>query len=168
MKAKLVIEGKEFPIEINDPEMQKLLEQPQKTGYERVHHGEKFYSLDPYGGACECTEDEIEYRDQVYRCGNYYSSKMVALNNSHADKLMRQLRRFSMEHGGNKIDWNNDKQDKYYIRYIYDGNILDICHTQLDRNAFAIYFESYNAAALAIGYFHDELIWYFTEYKDSL
>lgn len=168
MKANLIVEGKEFPIEINDPELQKLIEQPHKTGYERVKLGEIFYSLDPYGSVCEPTEDDTEHRDNVYRCGNYYSSKMVALNNSHADKLMRQLRRFSMEHGGNKIDWNNSKQNKYYIHCITDCNMLDIGHTQLDRNIFTIYFENYDAAALAIGYFHDELTWYFTEYKDSL
>lgn len=31
-----------------------------------------------------------------------------------------------------------------------------------------IYFDSGEAAQLAIETFHDELIWYFTEYKDSL
>lgn len=36
MIAKLIVEGKEFPIEIQDPELQKMLAPPKKTGYERV------------------------------------------------------------------------------------------------------------------------------------
>lgn len=43
LKAKLVIEGKEFPIEIHDPELQKLLTPQKLTGYERVK-GMYFYS----------------------------------------------------------------------------------------------------------------------------
>ena len=31
-----------------------------------------------------------------------------------------------------------------------------------------IYFDSVQIAQLAINTFHDELVWYFTEYKDSL
>ena len=31
-----------------------------------------------------------------------------------------------------------------------------------------IYFDTESAVSLAIETFHDELIWYFTEYKDSL
>ena len=42
MKVKLIVEGKEFPIEIQDSELQKLLT-PQKTGYERVSAGQKYW-----------------------------------------------------------------------------------------------------------------------------
>ena len=43
MKAKLIVEGKEFPIEIQDPELQKLLSSQKKTGYERVDAGQKYW-----------------------------------------------------------------------------------------------------------------------------
>ena len=39
MKAKLIVDGKEFPIEIQDLELQKLLTPQKKTGYERVGAG---------------------------------------------------------------------------------------------------------------------------------
>ena len=92
---------------------------------------------------------------------------MVAENNSRADKLMRQLRRFAAEHRVNKIDWS--KEDcKYHIRYGYKYNNLYACHDVLGRELGQIYFDSKEVADLAIETFHDELMWYFTEYKDSL
>ena len=43
MIAKLIVDGKEFPIEIQDPELQKLLVPQKKTGYKRVESGEEFW-----------------------------------------------------------------------------------------------------------------------------
>lgn len=43
MIAKLIVEGKEFPIEIQDPELEKLLVPPKKTGYERVSSDGHFF-----------------------------------------------------------------------------------------------------------------------------
>ena len=45
MKATLVVEGKEFQIEINDTELQKLIAPPKRTGYERVEDGQEYYVL---------------------------------------------------------------------------------------------------------------------------
>ena len=55
MKAKLIVEGREFPIEIQDPELQKLLT-PQKTGYEPVGAGQKYWLQDVRGRVCWDTE----------------------------------------------------------------------------------------------------------------
>ena len=47
MKAKLIVEGKEFPIEIQDPELQKLLTPQKKTGYERIDKPNTYYYYYP-------------------------------------------------------------------------------------------------------------------------
>ena len=168
MKAKLIVEGREFPIEIQYPELEKLLKPKKKTGYERVELGEVYWSLDPYGGPCECIEDEQNlYIDERYECVNYYSDKDLAKNNSRADKLMRQLRRFAVEHR-EELDWSSEHAVKYHIYYNHRTNLLCIdgnCARQLHG---VIYFDTEEAINLAIETFHDELIWYFTEYKDSL
>lgn len=46
MKAKLIAEGKEFPIEILDPELQKMLVPQKKTGYERVSERQMYWLQD--------------------------------------------------------------------------------------------------------------------------
>ena len=168
MKAKLIVEGREFPIEIQDPELQKLL-MPQKTGYERVGAGQKYWLQDARGRVCWDTEPIhfTEYNED-YNSANYYSDDTIAKNNSRADKLMRQLRRFAAEHREKTINWDNKKQNKYSIFYDCNNHEVMVGTDIFFRYYGTIYFDSGEAAQLAIDTFRDELIWYFTEYKDSL
>lgn len=169
MKAKLIVEGKEFDIDILDPELEKLLKPKKRTGYERNEKYGLIYSEDSDGDVRMANESESGFANKLYNVANYYSDKTVAKNNARADKLMRQLRRFAVEHRENELDFNNYKQGKYGIQYYnYDGNGLDIVDTTECILPFSVYFDSYNTTKLAIDTFRDELIWYFTEYKDSL
>ena len=168
MKAKLIVEGKEFPIEIQDPELQKLLT-PQKTGYERADAGQKYWLQDMSGNVCWATESiYFTENNEDYNSANYYSDETVARNNARADALMRQLRRFAVEHRKSEIDWHDESQCKYYIYNETNTTNLDIDYCHITRYFGGIYFDTAEAAQLAIDTFRDELIWYFTEYKDSL
>lgn len=165
MKAKLIVEGKEFEVEIQDLELQKLIKSPKKTGYEREH--DFWYEFN--GTVNYDADDCYTFGQKHYDAANYYSDKTVAENNARADKLMRQLRRFSVEHRKNEINWRKDLTGrKWAIYYIYDDEKLAYDAFQLTRDYFTIYFDSEETVRLAIDTFHDELIWYFTEYKDSL
>ena len=167
MKAKLIVEGKEFPIEIHDPELQKLLTPQKKTGYERVEKASRYYYVDANGFVEDPCEDCDNFDDDVYNTANYYSSETVAQNNARADKLMRQLRRFAVEHRNLKLDWNDHGQRKYFI-HNDAGNNLVVDYRVACQFFGNIYFDTREAAQLALETFRDELIWYFTEYKDSL
>lgn len=166
MKAKLIVEGKEFPIEIHDPELQKLLTPQKTTGYERVGDGHTYFSVSNWGGLQTFgnygPDDEVRYEN-----ANYYSNRVVAENNARADTLMRQLRRFAVEHRNLKLDWNDHGQRKYFI-HNDAGNNLVVDYRVACQFFGNIYFDTKEAAQLALETFHDELIWYFTEYKDSL
>lgn len=168
MNAKLIVEGKEFPIEILDPELEKLLAPPKKTGYERVELYNTYYYDDCNGSVCNESEEQHNCDNISYDGANYYSDKTIAKNNARADKLMRQLRRFAVEHRKNNTNWHNNSQHKYYIYYDYLGNDLIIDFVQSTRDFGCIYFDTKEIAQAAIETFNDELIWYFTEYKDSL
>ena len=169
MKAKLIVEGKEFPIEIQDPELQKLLTPQKKTGYERVGAGQTYWLQDVNGKVCWDTESVCFTGDNNdYNSANYYSDETIAKNNARADALMRQLRRFAVEHRKSEIDWHNESQCKYYIYNETNTTNLDIDYCHITRYFGGIYFDTAEAAQLAIDTFHDELVWYFTEYKDSL
>lgn len=168
MIAKLVVEGKEFDIEILDPKLQELITPKKKTGYERVNMGETFYSVRADGTVFEPIENHNTTHELYYGIANYYSSVEVAEDNARADKLMRQLRRFAVEHRANKIDWNNENQHKYFISYDRWGKDLEVEYDTQYKVFGLIYFDSREAAKLAIEAFKDELFWYFTEYKNSL
>lgn len=168
MKAKLIVEGKEFEVDINHPELEKLIKPEKKTGYERVENDD-FYFFETTEGTIESSSDIHCLEDDAsYRVANYYSSPIIAENNARADRLMRQLRRFAAEHRKEEIDWNNHIEQKWYISFDYYEEVLFINSCLYIKYLFNIYFDSQETAELALKTFHDELIWYFTEYKDSL
>ena len=166
MKAKLIIEDKEIEVEISEEEYKKL--QPSKTGYERVPESDIYFYANTKGDVETACEDCYDVDDEYYESANYYSDKTVAENNARADKLMRQLRRFSVEHREHGVNLNDINTEKYYICYDYEGNELGTTFTFVARVFGVIYFDSEETAQAAIDKFRDELIWYFTEYKDSL
>ena len=169
MKAKLIIEDKEIEIEISEEEYKKLQpSEEKKTGYERVPKPDIYFYTTPSGGVDTTCEDCYDIDDECYESANYYSSETVAKNNARADKLMRQLRRFSVEHREHGVNLNDVNTGKYYICYDYEGDELGTTFTFVARVFGVIYFDSEETAQAAIDAFRDELIWYFTEYKDSL
>lgn len=168
MKAKLIVEGKEFEVDINNPELEKLIKPEKKTGYERAKMGRCYWFQDANGKVHQTTDFQRIVDIEGHEAANYYSDKTVAENNARADKLMRQLRRFAIEHREKEIDWNNSKEVKWDICFNYSEKDFFISCSYFVKDLFAIYFDSEETAKLAIETFHDELVWYFTEYKDSL
>ena len=169
MKAKLIIEGKEIEVEISEEEYKKLQpSEEKKTGYERVPESDIYFYAHSGGYVGTASEDYCNIDNEYYELANYYSDKTVAENNARADKLMRQLRRFSVEHRECEVNFNNINTEKYYICYDYASDELEVSSVVFSKNFGAIYFDSIKVARAAINEFHDELIWYFTEYKDSL
>jgi hypothetical protein len=167
MIAKLVVEGKEFDIEILDPKLQELIAPKKKTGYERVNEGGYYCIINNKSTLTFLPERGDEEDKMFYDSANYYESEFVAAQNARADTLMRHLRRFAVEHRQNEIDWNEETY-KYVIRYKYGHD--DLCSsTEIKGRDFGcICFDTEDDCKLAIEAFRDELIWYFTEYKDSL
>lgn len=169
MKAKLIIEGKEIEVEISEKEYKKLRpSEEKKTGYERVSKDDVFYYASGKGHV-EIGLDGYDCIDnEYYESANYYSDKTVAENNTRADKLMRQLRRFSVEHRECGVNFNDINTAKFYIYYDYTNYKLEPASVFSAEVFGTIHFDSKGATQAAIDEFRDELIWYFTEYKDSL
>ncbi len=169
MKAKLIIEDKEIEVEISEEEYKKIqLSEEKKTGYERVPKSDIYFYVTPSGCVDTTLEDCYDIDNECYESANYYSSETVAENNARANKLMRQLRRFSVEHRERGVNLNDTNTEKYYIYYDYVSNKFGAAFTFYARVFGVIYFDSEETANAAIDEFRDELIWYFTEYKDSL
>ena len=166
MKATLIIEGKEIEIEISEEEYKKL--HPSETGYERVAEAAIYFYANTKGDVEPACEDCYDIDDEYHESANYYSDKTVAENNARADKLMRLPRRFAVEHRAPGINFNNANTAKFYIICDYENDELRATYTSYAKVFGAIYFDSREVANAAIDKFHDELIWYFNEYKDSL
>ena len=169
MKAKLIIEDKEIEVEISEEEYKKLQpSEEKKTGYERVAESDIYFYAHSGGYVGTASEDYCNIDNEYYELANYYSDKTVAENNARADKLVRQLRRFAVEHREHGVNLNDTNTKQYCICYDYGNNTLGTAFTLCGRVFGVIYFDSKETAQAAIDAFRDELIWYFTKYKDSL
>lgn len=159
MKAKLIVEGKEFDIEILDPKLQELLTPKKKTGYELDLDSKWWHEL-TNGEIAGVYPSSTVNCEPFYAMANYYSDQTVAENNARADRLMRQLRRFAVEHRT-----KDNPSEKYYIHYMKQVGLQIMRST--DRYI-GPWFDTMHNAVQAIETFKDELNWYFTEYRDSL
>ena len=74
---------------------------------------------------------------------------------------------FAVENRKVDIDWTNENQYKYYLYYDYLEEEFFISANSW-RGFGQIYFDTEEIAQQAIKIFKDELLWYFTEYRDSL
>ena len=167
--AKLINDGKEIEVNINEEDLKKLSTTNKTTGYERVRYGSTYYT-DSRGKVITFEESagDSKFNEEVYKSGNYYSDPDVANNNARADKLMRQLRRFAVENRKVDIDWTNANQNKHYLYYDYVNKEFFINSTSYWRTFGQIYFDTKETAQRALEIFKDELLWYFTKYRDSL
>lgn len=167
--AKLMINGKELKtqIEIDEMVLESNEEKKKINGYERCEASNKYSYVNGKGEVNTELDIGLNEDDLRFAVANYYSSGGVARNNARADRLMRQLRRFAVENRKEKIDWNDERERKYYLYFSYLDQKIGIDFKSVCRS-FGIYFDSYETAERAIEEFKDELTWYFTEYKDSL
>ena len=167
MNVPVTVNGVTVEIPVDDEVIQKAFREKQKeTGYEKVISGDNFYLAGP-SSTKVCTETNYNTMSDIgsFDVANYYSDKNVAKNNIRADTLMRQLRRFAAEHGGFPVDKN---QVKWQILCEYRTDTLKhkmyVSSSGRIRRFGSIYFATEEAANRAIEEFHDELMWYFTEY----
>ena len=140
---------------------------PKKTGYERAERDGKYFLEWACCGEADSDEDEYDtYGNTAFKNAGYYTDEKLAEDNIRADRLLRRLRRFSAIHRKNKIDWENSNRTKFHIIFDYDEEGLLVSNRCIIRHFGEIYFDTKELAAKAIEEFKDDLMWYFTEYKD--
>ena len=140
--------------------------QTQKTGYERADFNAMFFTNNAFSKKpSKYTEESRIYDDTAFENANYYTDEKLAEDNIRADRLLRCLRRFSAVNRKNKIDWENADQAKFGIAIDYNKEFW-VATRHTIRHFGEIYFDTEELATKAIKEFRDDLMWYFTEYKD--
>jgi hypothetical protein len=137
---------------------------PKKTGYERDKCG-MYYTVYPAATIMSFT-DCTKHDTDIFNKANYYTDKQLAKDNARADTLMRNLRRFSAEGRKQKFLWKYPCEPKYFIMYDHCNerfSVENFSHFQ----PMSVLFDSRKLAEAAIEKYHDELLWYFTEYQDT-
>lgn len=92
-----------------------------KSPFSRVEKKESYWLIDIDGTINQTYESRCEEDDKLFSCANYCSDKELIEERAIREKLSRLLWRFSMENGGENIDWEDFSQIKCSIR-IYSND----------------------------------------------
>ena len=84
--------------------------------FERQHHTDKYYYIDTSGEVRNARELGGSFDSVRHDNANYCTDEELLKQRALEEILVRRLWRYSMEHGGDKIDWSDD-QCKYAIYY---------------------------------------------------
>lgn len=168
MEITITINGKPVQATVDDAVIREAMggKKPEKkTGYERESKLNDYYYLSSLCGVDADVESNVAVDDRRFNVGNYFTCRKVAENNARADALMRQLRRFAAEHGGcGKPSVASSAPSKGFdSTIVYAANCVMAIGGERAKVG-GIYFKDIETARAAIENFHDELMWYFTEY----
>nr|DAH39617.1 MAG TPA: hypothetical protein [Caudoviricetes sp.] len=91
-----------------------------------------------------------------YKIGNYCTNYSYIVSRAREENLLRRVWRFSLENGGDKIDWGDSHQEKYYLWV--DVNEVKINNCTIAHHLGQVYFISKEVAEKARDIFEKEII----------
>ena len=98
--------------------------------FKRQKYGDVYYHITSTGEVTSFSE--LDYPSDLarYDNANYCTDKELLEQRALEEILARRLWRYSMEHGGDKIDWSDGQQCKYAIYYdAENGSFYITCNT---------------------------------------
>ena len=112
----IMLDGKKIPL---TDEQIKLIQSdlPEKSPFDRADEGETYYFVDYQFDVERSNEFKTPVDDYTYSSANYCTDKDVMKQHSLHMKLNNLLWRYSMTHGGDSIDWDDDGETKFFIFY---------------------------------------------------
>lgn len=110
-----MLNGKKIPL--TDEQIKLMQEdEPKKSPFERIEKGETYYYVEYSLDMKSTKEYKTQADDHAYDCGNYCTDENIMKQHALHMQLNNLLWRYSMTHGGDKIDWYSDST-KVFIYY---------------------------------------------------
>lgn len=124
MKAKLILNNKEYEVELKEEQV-KEIEKPKYKRW-RAEKGEKYYFLSDLGEILSANDCRDKSDNFLYNTDNYFKTEEGA--EEYRKKLLyrQQYIDYIGEDLVTKDDWKDNDILKYYAYYDYDSNIVDI------------------------------------------
>ena len=143
-------------VSLNDSQISELRaifekrETKKNSPFKRQGHGDKYYYITNTGevdtdSEANCNVDSIRYDN-----ANYCTDEELLRQRALEEILARRLWRYSMEHGGDKIDWSNSQQNKFAIYCSSRNGLFYITTHTISQTINTIYFVNYETAMNAI------------------
>lgn len=166
MKNYICIDGKKA--ELTEEQLKALGIELEKESLFKKVYGNIYYIINQYGQVCECMCDEDSIDESRYNIANYCTDENLMQQRALKETLNRLLWRFSMENGGERIDWNdnNHKIYKYKISLEAGGDDFEVGLNSYYKEQGTEYFISEEIAQRAIDEIvkpfmqeHPEFVW---------
>lgn len=107
-------------VDLTDGQLEKLGIKVDKDCFDRCDVKEKYFFIDTFGTVSYDYNDSPVGTDRTrHKVANYCTDKSIMQQRALHEILSRLLWRFSMQNGGDKIDWSNNNTDKYRIVFIH-------------------------------------------------
>lgn len=115
------------------------------NSFERQKQYAGYYYIGRDGIVYETTELVTCLDEKRYEVGNYCTNKELLKKRAAEETLLRKMWRFSLTHDGDKIDWNNEDTQKWYLGLGSEKGVV-ISGAYVFRQTGTIYFNSREVA----------------------
>lgn len=149
----LVVDGVKIPLTEDQIAMIKGAgAQAKKTAFSRAKEGETYWLISDNCVVEQAYEAGFDEDEERFECANYCTDKRLIEERAIREELSRRLWRFSMENGGEEIDWEDFSQGKYriLIHFTQESIECEIIQNVMDKSLNEVHFVSVNAARRAI------------------
>lgn len=150
MENYIVINGRKA--ELTEEQLKALgLERETKSPFKRLRQdGEIYYYIDEYGDIDFAEEHHNMPDDDFYKVANYCTDSEILQQQAYRETLNRLLWRYSMEHNGNEIDWNDINQAKWCVFFNHKHNGFEPFEDKSFEHWGSVYFLTNSIARHAI------------------
>lgn len=144
-----MLNGKKIPL---TPEQVKLIQadDDEKSPFDRAENGDIYYYLSCDFEVCGTAELKCSSDDLCYNCANYCTDENIMKQHALHMQLNNLLWRYSMTHGWDEIDWNDQNANKYTIVYDKVTNRFALDYNYASKQIGVIYFYNQKSAIAAI------------------
>lgn len=116
MKNYICINGNKT--ELTEEQLKQLgIELPKESTFARADKYKGYYVIDWMGKVVPCTELKDDLDQIAFDSANYCTDKSIMEQRALQETLNRLLWRYSMEHDGDKMNFNNSSVFRYGIKY---------------------------------------------------
>ena len=124
-------------------------ETKKNSPFKRQGHGDKYYYIATIGKIDASFETNCDVDSVRHDNANYCTDKELLKQRALEEILARRLWRYSMEHGGDKIDWG-DGQCKYAIYCDAENGLFYTTSNEICQTVSSTYFVDRETALNAI------------------
>lgn len=127
--------------------------------------GQNYYYV-THDNNVRCKTDYYTSVDEFrYDTRNYFRNEQEAQKYANVIETERQLKKFADEHNDKIIDWEDFKQDKWYLYYSYRDLETRVAVAMYTKEARVVYFSSEEIARQAIDEIGEEKIKEYLTYE---